>query len=768
MSDLNVKAVVDVSELANLATASQRVAASTQTMAEKFVQSGMTAAEAASALQNLGWTAAQAAAATARLTTTLAAASQQTAVATASIAGMDRAMASGAIKIAASELGLGRLGFAFARVGAASSALAPMLAVAFPIFAASALVGVLGEMYEKFRALELQSLHNAEAWEKIDHSENVAFESLNKEIEHADEKIAELTNGKLAAMELAMKHIGDGAVEMASKMTTLFDSMGTQLEKEMPLFDKLKDFFFTINNFGLVLPTQGELAKAFGADLSKTLDTKGLAAGIEEVSHQIAIVNAELAKTPGDKRLAEYADQLIRVLGLLQERQTLENKEQEVKKAEIAKETTEEIRKSENASLLYWEALNRISNKYDEIRKSATRLALEQEMFGAKEEARSFDLGDISKKSAERQIEAQQEVQREAQQTFENQMRGLKAQEAMSTAGIQKGPVTNVLEAAALGEQGGVARNAMNEATAAAAKYKAELNQIQQQMVGLNLDTQDGAKRFLELEGPMKILQRSLDDANNSAGRWKVTLEGIQARQKALDMEMKFSWQSIGTSIENASQAGWQSFNSSFLKMMAGGESFTRTMQTMWTSMVVSFVTSILKMAETYIERMIVMTVVKKIFGETGVADTSLQVAADEAERQAAIGAAAAEAAVSAAVGGPAAAIAAAAITMAGLEAVTSLEQGGIVRANLHEGEAVLPAHLTTFLLHSAGAFGAAGGPGGAGGRGGPGGAGGAGGAAGHTFHFHHYGSGDSADMKKAGKDFMRLATREMRRMNIR
>jgi hypothetical protein len=50
---------------------------------------------------------------------------------------------------------------------------------------------------------------------------------------------------------------------------------------------------------------------------------------------------------------------------------------------------------------------------------------------------------------------------------------------------------------------------------------------------------------------------------------------------------------------------------------------------------------------------------------------------------------------------------------------------------------------------------------------GGPGGPGGSGGAAGHTFNFYHTGSGDSADMKKAGKDFMKLATRELRRRNL-
>jgi hypothetical protein len=373
----------------------------------------------------------------------------------------------------------------------------------------------------------------------------------------------------------------------------------------------------------------------------------------------------------------------------------------------------------------------------------------------------------VGRKNAEQEIAAQEQVQREAQQTFENQMRNLKAQESLAGAGINKGPISNIIDRASLEEQGAVARGAMEEAQAAAAKYKAELNGIEQEMVRLNTSTQDGAARFLELEAPMKALQRAMGDANNSAGRWKATLEGIQAKEAELDAQMKFSWQSIGVSIENASEAGWQSFNSAFLKMMAGGMSFGRMMQTMWTSMVDSIVSSILKMAEYYVEKYVIMAAVTWAFqkiGLSGAGVTTAQTTADQAERQAAIGAAAAEAALNVAMLGPAAMLAAAAEVEVGLQAITSAERGGIVRTDLHEGEMVLPAHISTFV-QTAAAGAAMGGAGGPGGRGGPG---GAGGAAGHTFNFYHTGSGDSGDMRKAGRDFMKLATRELRRLNLR
>jgi hypothetical protein len=276
--------------------------------------------------------------------------------------------------------------------------------------------------------------------------------------------------------------------------------------------------------------------------------------------------------------------------------------------------------------------------------------------------------------------------------------------------------------------------------------------------------SEEGAREFKDLEKQMIELERLLRSTTSAADRWNSTIGQIGAKLKELEATLGFSMKNISTSMENASQAGWQSFNSSFTKMMAGGQSFTRVMQTMWTSMVDSFVTSILKMAETYVEQYVIMAAVRKIFGETDTAGAAANIGESEAERQAAIGAAAAEAAVSAAIGGPAAAIAAAAITMAGLEGVTSFEEGGVVRANLHAGEIVLPKNIAPFL-QTAAAGAAMGGPGGPGGRGGPG---GAGGAAGHTFNFYHSGSGDSGGMKRAGKDFMKLATRELRRMNVR
>ncbi|MCU1317248.1 MAG: hypothetical protein JWN63_2570, partial [Candidatus Acidoferrum typicum] len=464
--DLKIKVVADISGLSALAGASEQVASSVSSMAERFVKSGLSAEQAASALRNMGVSAKEAASATAAFGVNVAAAASKTVAATNAVDGMTRAMAASGVRIAASELGLGQLGFAFSRVGSASSALAPILSAAFPVFGAIALVDLLDHMYDKLREVSLESLHNAETWETIDHSGNVAFENLDRSIERADEKIVELSQGKLAGLELALKHVGDGAVQMASHIETLFTAIGGQLEKEQTLFDKAKDFYDFFAGHGLVIPNQGELAKLFGADLSKTLDTAGLAAGIAKVSAQIAIVNKELLATPKDKQLSEYADQLIRVLGLLEERRTLEDKEKGVKRAEIGKEEEAEGRRQILAEL----------NDAERAAKEKMKIA---------EEAAKFNrtaIAAIEKEGADNYVTVWREGIRQQATDFEKgqkdmaaAMQAVKQSSALETAGIGPGPISNVLRAKGIAEESAVARAAYNEAESAARNYGAEL-----------------------------------------------------------------------------------------------------------------------------------------------------------------------------------------------------------------------------------------------------------------------------------------------------
>jgi hypothetical protein len=244
------------------------------------------------------------------------------------------------------------------------------LTAAFPIFAAIAFVDVLGTAYDHLRKVSLEAFNNAEAWQKINHESASAMEAANKGIEHLQVQITELTKGKMAALKLEMTFIGDSSVEMSGRMQTAFESMGKQIEKEMPLLDKLKEFFIFIGNSGsfTVIPRLGESVRAFGSELSKTLDTQGTVAGVHLIAQQIREVNAELAKAPEDKGLVQYLDQLIKKREELTLALRKEALEQGKNKGEQSKEAAKELAKQR-------EEIDKFVTKMRELAKERVNLA---------------------------------------------------------------------------------------------------------------------------------------------------------------------------------------------------------------------------------------------------------------------------------------------------------------------------------------------------------------------------------------------------------
>src|SRR5258708_18344529 len=109
----------------------------------------------------------------------------------------------------------------------------------------------------------------------------------------------------------------------------------------------------------------------------------------------------------------------------------------------------------------------------------------------------------------------------------------------------------------------------------------------------------------------MEQLQHLTDKAAAAADRWGKTLKQIAAQQRALGADP--TWRNLGISMEAAANAGFNSFNSAFTKMLAGGMSFTTLMQTAWTSMVGTFITLILKMAEKWILKHLLMAAAQKV-----------------------------------------------------------------------------------------------------------------------------------------------------------
>jgi hypothetical protein len=757
-SNLRIGIEVNTNPLVNFAEASRQVASNCQVMATQFVASGMSAKEAASALENLGFSAKEAAIATGTFASAAGKTAKDAQAAAASIGAMDRALASGAIRIAASEAGLGQLGFAFARVGAASATVAPLLAVAFPVVAAVAFVSIIDSLVEKFaewrRAEDLVTI----GWNNLSLGMLRDVDRANAEFAKLNEKFIGLTQGPLAELQAQLAHVAISFDLVGSASEHAFG----EIDKGLKLADTSKWNPLAWLNFlrdaKIGTADLQPLADKIQISLQEALRSKdpekifaALDAGLRQMAAKEKEIQDTLNKTvEGDISIPYYQKKLQAIHAIteaLQDLQRLQveadaaaDKERGIKGVEVQKEQTKELEKSANAALMLWEALNRIQGKEESIAMAAKSLATEQATWGAEQAAREAAAVEKTWLDVARaRIEAEQEVFRESQKNAEDQMRNARAQQSLATAGMGKGPITSVMDTAALQEQASIAQAAMDKAKEAAADYKAQLNAVEQEMVRLDTSTADGAARFKELETQMRELQKLFDSSKDAVDRWNVALTQIATQTKT--NALVISWQTLGTTIAQAGNVGLNSFNANFTKMLEGGMSFTRLMQSAWTAMVNSFIQGALRMAEEWIAQFVIMAGVRKIMAAiAGAGGTASMAAAPFPIDTTA----------------PAFGAAMEAASMA-----FSFAEGGIVRANLHAGEMVLPANLSAFVQQSAAAaVGGAGGPGGQGGPGGPG------GAAGHTFHYHDNRTGDSRE--PAGKDFMKQVERELRRRNLR
>jgi len=151
--------------------------------------------------------------------------------ATASMSGLDRAMAMATGRIAAAELGMGMMGSALARVGAASGALGPILAAAFPVFAAVALASVVGSLIEKLVKAQ-------------EEARKLALEDINLSIHALDlEHSLELENLKLDdQIEKLEGHpssnrLAEAVLEIAEKTNQASEKLSELMSKGAALVD---------------------------------------------------------------------------------------------------------------------------------------------------------------------------------------------------------------------------------------------------------------------------------------------------------------------------------------------------------------------------------------------------------------------------------------------------------------------------------------------------------------------------------------------------
>lgn len=464
--------------------------------------------------------------------------------------------------------GMGMAGSALGRVGAYSATLGPLLAAAFPV----ALIGLAAfavvHVYEELRKLGMQAEVNAEAWQKINHESTAAMESATTEIDRLDERLAELTSGKMAALQMEMLHIGDGAVAMSGRLSGLFDRMGTQLSKEVSTWEKIKEFVTWVNNKGLSLPDQGEAAKAFGSALSETLDTKGLAAGIDLVNAQIVKLNGLIAKNPDDQGMKEYADQLIRVQGLLEEQVTLEDKKKQVNQAEQGKEATEASQKA-----------------LEEFNK-------EQEREGKEAEEAAVKRGNAEREAADAKERVDEEMAASSAEMAKHDLESWRSALVAKTALTEeqgKAQLAQIRANAELSEKvtaqhkGAGSPEIKNEAFAA---YQQEVMAIQQLIAA-----EDQLQQKLKATGAAADDPKVLDSQ-------KRQLELTQQMNAAMNAylgtvhKVDEAWTADVTKAVNGVSA---EFSRGVVSWMNGQQTFGRAMQHVWTSFADTVVSSLIK-----------------------------------------------------------------------------------------------------------------------------------------------------------------------------
>ena len=736
---LKIAIEVDVAQLRTLATASQQTASEIDTLAKKFIQSGLSAKESESALVNLGYSSKQAAQVMTQLGTATATLGAETAVATTKIDSMTRALAMGATRMGANEIGAGQLGIALGRIGSISAGLAPILAGSFAAFAAVAFVEILNhaiEAYEKWTHLGEETVHKIDDQTLSLAHESDALDVVNIRLQNQIDKLAGKPENYLA---LAM-------AEIQLQADSLAKSLEDVLQKEVAILKAGPGFASelvlgkgNVANVGRLLePLERQLQLAILAGdkeaqknvllekqaiLRKALSEEQAA---EPLTADPSMGGIQIGRGPDQDALNAY-NSLLRATEEELTRIAKTGKEGELEiqlaRARTAKDAEAAAKKYEDLlSKIYLDGVRfaqegakadlEAITKRETLEREAQHKLESIERENAAESKRDAAAAEAAwREAAEARIRGEQEALTTSQRAAEERIRDARAEESARSAGLGPGPIKSIFEAESLKEQAAIAAEAMEEAKSAAVSYGAQLDIVRDAMQEVNRDSAEGSRQFKDLESQMMQLQHLMDSATSAANRWGTSLKQISAQQR----ELGFSIHNIGLASENAAQAGLQSFNSAFIRMAAGGESFVHVMQSLWSGMASSFISSILKMFEEWLTKHVIMAALDKVFGAGEVVTSKAKIAALAGEAGAAGTAswAAAPWPIDAGAAAFGAAMAATAASFA------LFEKGGIVKAGLHEGEAVLPTNLTTFLMTAAGADGAPGGAGGPGGRGG-------------------------------------------------
>jgi hypothetical protein len=645
--------------------------------------------------------------------------------------------------LSAELLGANQFGLALGRIGAASTTLAPVLGSMFVVAGAIALVDVVSTLvdrYEKWKQLgeqtvhwmndltlslrasndqlELQNLHLENQILKLDHkpenfmgialAENkLKADELGKSLEDAFQKMVKVLEAGPGIGSLIFLQTGNVAAAgklLAPYRDRLQTAMLTNDEEERN--QVLLEAHSTL--LKKYVEEQGTLQHLLPGDKGVFLNIRGQTpdpgtlnayrsalAAVDEMMKKVNLdeVNALNQVTDAKKRQAAEA------LAAAQRREELESKANESMQR-LAKKDLEEFEKNQARQL--------VDDRRDaEESKRMAREDLEEWKRAQAEKVRA------AKAAAEDYIrtwrdaiKTEEETFRQGQKTSQLAMQDISVTTRVQTAGMGKGPISDVLQSEALSQQASVATAALAEARAAVEKYSLALESIAVAQGAIDRSTAAGLAEYEGLESKIEQLTHGYNSANDAAKQWANSLKLLASEQKALSPN-------LGTAMVNSFQAGFAAFNSGLVKMVAGGQSFTKTMQQLWTGMASTFIEAVLKMGEQWLVSHVLMIGIQKLFQAIGLGGAADEVANNKVKAVSAAGLAGANATASWALAPwPIDSFAPefGAGVMAAAMGMAVAEKGGLVKGATgtatpilaHGGEMILPQNLSAFVQQSA------------------------------------------------------------------
>ncbi len=762
--ELKILVSVDLSPLEQLAAASRETAEATTSMgsafnlaqtpavnlANRLLASGVSTKELGMALKATGMSAQDAAATVASMTAATAALGKEAADTTVKVTALDRAMAAGAVRMLASEAGIGQLGFALARVGAASATLAPIMAGLFGATAflvGAAMLEHFIEEFEKWKGLAEETAHkmddvslslvrqndqldlsNAKLQIQIDKLEHRPPNYLAEALGEARVKSDELSK----SLEDALQHmtqimkagpgfassiiLGTGNVQ---KVAEILAPLETQLQSANTLEEKRN----------VILAARTTL-QAQLADASKT-EVMHIPAGTRGGARDI--VSAPDADTVNIYKAAlAGVDALLEKITGTEKQGVLESKLAQDEKAHAAFSASEKAEEAAASLAAYSRKLleQDVSDfQAAQLRKISLQLAIDIEAAAERKKISDTEKSENEKavkemtdsylNSWKSAIETQRLEFADSQKKSGLAMHGAEAGEHLATAGLSGGPIRQAIEGNAIAQESQLRRRRLPMHRARRKSYRLEISQLQAQMETVAASEGTDSNTYKQLARDLETLTRLYDGATSATERWANELTSLAAQMKSVAPTIQ---QSLSAGLSNAAQAGFAAFNSNFNKLITGGQNFARTMQNTWTAMAESFIQATLRMGEAWavkeareLQQDIKTNIQKTVMTQTqtaqSIAGSAAASAADQVSAKestfayAKLAAAKAYNAVAAIpVVGPALGVAAAAAAFA----LLMFEQGGLVPgsgampAMVHGGEMVLPRNLSAFVESSA------------------------------------------------------------------